>query len=222
MKRKISIFFSAIAMVFTAVLSSALCNAKEDLPCITLRSGYASENSVTTVTASLDKSLNLAAYSITLNFDPSMLEFIDVSCNIKKGKFFSGDRTDDQVTLIWSDSKNTALSGDIFTVKFKTKGETAGKTIPVEVGYSVLANEASEEIPFKIQNCEIEVLDNYTWGDADCDKNVSVSDVVLINQHINNPTIFSFTEKQIINSDTDSNGIINSVDLNNVLNYIVH
>lgn len=209
-------------MLFTAVLTSSLCNAKEDLPCIFLRSGYAAENSVTTVTASLDTNLNLAAYSITLNFDPSMLEFIDASCNIKKGKFFSGDRTDDQVTLIWSDSKSATLNGDIFTVKFKTKGETAGKMIPVEIGYSVLANETSEEIPFKIQNCEIEVLDDYTWGDADCDKNVSVSDAVLISQYINNPAGFSFTEKQIINSDTDNNGIINSSDLKNVLNYIIY
>lgn len=222
MKRKISIFFSVIAMLLTVVLTSSICGAKEDLPCILLRSGYAAENSVTTVTASLDTNLNLAAYSITLNFDPSMLEFIDASCNIKKGKFFSGDKTDDQVILIWSDSKNAALSGDIFTAKFKTKGDTAGKTIPVEIGYSVLANGASEEIPFKIQNCEIEVLDDYTWGDADCDKSVSVSDAVLINQYIDNPAGFSFTERQSINSDTDNNGIINMADLKNVLNYIIH
>lgn len=208
-------------MIFTAVLTSSLCSATEDLPCIILRSGYAAENSITTVTASLDTKLNLAAYSITLNFDPSMLEFTNASCNTKKGKFFFGDRTDDQVTLIWSDSKTNALSGDIFTVKFKTKSETAGKAIPVEIGYSVLANDVSEEIPFKTRNCEITVLDEYTWGDANCDKKVSVSDAVLINQYISNPGKFSFTEKQIINSDTDNNGIINSEDLKNVLNYII-
>ncbi len=207
-------------MIFTVSLSSFTCIADEDMPCVYLKGGYASENSLTTVTAAIDTELELAAYSITLNFDPSMLEFVSASCNTKNGIFFSGDRTDDQVTLIWSDSEESKISGNMFTVIFKTKSGCKEDKIPVEIGHSILGGDSTNEFQFETLGCEIQVVKEYLWGDVNVDGTVSIADVVMINRYFENPGSFSLTENQVINGDTDNNGYIDLSDYYNILNYV--
>ncbi len=222
MKRKLKSVISIITSVSIIFAMAVSVNAEKELPLLSLRGGYASENSITTVTASIDSEISLAAYSVSLVFDPTLVEFVDASYRYGGGNFFSDKTAEDCVTFIWSDSKNRKISGNLFTAKFKVKGETAGRTVPVEVGYSILGNETTEEIPFKASGCEITVINDYSWGDATCDGVVSASDVIRINHFNKNPEKYPMTARQQLNSDTDSNGVINRTDIENVINYIIN
>ncbi len=217
MKRKSNFFLSAAVALLTVPFS---VQAKEQMPVISLSSRYASESSVTSVTASIDSEINVAAYSVSLYFDPTYIEFTDAECTSKYGTFFYGDSAEDTVTLIWSDSRNRTIKGDMFTVSFKTKSDSAGCTVPVEIGYSVLGSDSTGEIPFKAEGCEITILDEYVWGDSNCDGILSIADAVAINRFTFNPKSFIFLDSQIINSDTDGNGIINFKDCKNILKCI--
>lgn len=219
-KRKLKSVISMLISVSIILAMTVGVNAEKKLPLLSLKGGYASENSITTVTASLDSEISLAAYSVSLVFDPTLIEFVDTSYIQGGGNFFSDKTAEDCVTFIWSDSKNRKISGNLFTAKFKVKGDTAGRTVPVEIGYSILGNETTEEIPFKTSGCEITVINEYNWGDATCDGVVSASDVIKINHFNQNPEKYPLTARQQLNSDTDSNGIINRTDIENVINYI--
>ncbi len=217
MKRKTSFFLSA-AIALSAIPSGV--QAKEQIPVISLSSGYASENSVTTVSASIDREINVAAYSVSLYFDPTYIEFTDAQCTSKYGTFFCGDSDEDTVTLIWSDRQHRNIKGDMFTVSFKTRGDSAGCIVPIEIGYSVLGSDSTGEIPFEAKGCEITILDEYVWGDANCDGTLSIADAVTINLFTSDPKSFKLSDSQIINSDTDGNGIINFKDCKNILKRI--
>ncbi len=221
LKRFLTFWLSVMIILSATVFSSEDVFSESSLPCLSLKSGYAAENSVTTVTASLDTELNLAAYSITLNFDPTMIEFADAICLSEHGKFFSGDTMDDCVTLIWSDSQNRNISGDLFTVKFITKGESSGNVIPIEIGYSVLGNDSIDEIPFDAVGCEIIVLEDYFWGDVNGDEMISISDVIAVNRFLDDAESYQLSKKRFINADTDNNGIVNFQDCKNILSYVI-
>lgn len=220
MKRTISLFLS-VAFTLWTLASFSLCTyATDSVPVISLKGGYASESSVTTVTASIDSEVNIAAYSIALYFDPTYVEVTDARCANKYGTFFSGESAEDMITLIWSDSLNRTIKGDLFTVSFKTKSDSAGHTVPIEIGYSVLGDETTGEIPFEARGCEINILNEYMWGDASCDGILSVSDAIIVNRYTSDSKNYKLSETQLINSDTDKNGIVNFKDCENILKRI--
>ena len=212
---------SAAVAASLAALSPINVFSETDRPCLTAVGGYAAENDITTVSVSADIELNLAAYSISLNYDPSKLEFISAYSGTEYGNFYPDDSLDDRVTLVWSDVSNRVLSGQLFTVKFKTKSRTAETVIPVEIGHSVLGNSSSGEIPFDAVGCEISVLKEYMRGDANCDGRVSVSDAAIATLYNINSDIYSLSEKQYINSDMDNNGIVNSKDAQAILSFVI-
>ncbi len=220
MKTRIKALLSAVTFSLAAVFSSN-SDVSAESHLFSLKGGYAEESSITTVTASIDPAIVMAAFSVSLYFDPSQLEFVDASFSEDYGNFYFGDSAEDCVTLVWSDSKDRTLENEIFTARFKTKSDTSGCTIPIEAGYAVFGNTVTDEIPVDVKGCEIIVTDEYRWGDANCDDRVSVSDAVKI-------TLFSIdykkhplTEIQLTNSDTDNNGIVNIKDANKVIDHII-
>lgn len=222
MKLKIK-FKLLLSSILTMNFVSGICvtaSAENSLPHFSMRGGYAEENSVTSVIASFDDEISLAAYSVSINFNPEQLEFVSACNNTGYGNFYYNNTSDDSVTFVWSDSKDCSLSGDVFNIEFKTKGETAGQTIPINVGHSVSGNDKMEEVPFEASGCEIYVLDNYKWGDANNDGIVSVSDVTAINKFNIDSEKYSLTDEMLINGDTDKNNIINSDDSKAILEYL--
>ncbi|MGN0612667.1 MAG: dockerin type I domain-containing protein, partial [Porcipelethomonas sp.] len=183
--------------------------------------GYAAQNDVTTVTASLDGETMLAAYSISVSFDSAALEFVNASSSLEYGMFYCSSSSDDSVTLVWSDSRDRSISGEIFEIEFKTKGNSAGQTIPVETGYSVMGSEKMEEIPFSSAGCEIIITENYKWGDANCDGRVSTSDVIAINKYCILGEGPDLSGDGLINADADRNGTVSAKDSKVILEYIV-
>lgn len=221
MKSKAGFLLCAVTALCITAVSSFGVKALDNMPCISLQGGYASESSTTSVTVSIDTEIDIAAYSIALYYDPSLIEFTDAYCKSGYGTFYSGNRSEDSVTLIWSDSHNRKMKGVLFTVSFKTKNGSAGNKTPIEVGYSVLGSESAGEIPFRTENCEINILNEYTWGDANGDERLSVADAVKLNQYTSQPKKFRLSENQIINCDTDGNGIVNSKDCENIMKQLI-
>lgn len=221
LKRKIKLLISAAVTASLAVWSPVNVFSEGDRPCLTAVGGYAAENDITTVSIFTDTELNLAAYSISLNYDPSMLEFINAYCGTEYGSFYPDDSADDRVTLVWSDGLDRVLSGQLFTVAFKTKSRTAEAVIPVDIGHSVLGSSSSGEIPFDAVGCEISVLKEYMRGDTNCDGRVSVSDAAMATLYNINSDTYSLSEKQYINSDMDNNGIVNSKDAQAILSFVI-
>ena len=222
MKTRIKTMLTALIFSISILFSISTSAVDSQLPLLSLKGGYAEENSITTVTASLSSKIDsAAAFSVSLYFDPSKLEFVDASFSRDFGNFYFGDSAEDCATLVWSDSKDRTLEGELFTVRFKTKSDTAGCTAPIDVGYTTFGNTVSDEFTVDTQGCEIIVTDEYMWGDANCDKTVSISDAVKITLFNVNPTKHPLSEIQLVNSDTDSNGIVDSKDANKIINHII-
>lgn len=220
-KKILKSVFSACVLFLLTICNALITSAEDDLPYLIVKGGYADENNLTSVSVSIDSEICLAAYSISLIFDPSMLEFADASGSFNYGKFFYGNTTDDCVTIVWSDSKDHIVDGNLFTARFKTKNETDGKSIPVEIGYSIIGSESTEEIPFKTSDGVITVVRGYKCGDANCDGAISLSDAIAISRFNIDSEEFSFSDIQLINSDTDNNNKINMQDTENVLDIII-
>lgn len=218
LKGKLKLLFSLIINV--GLISAFPVSAEQPSAVLNLRAGYAAENDITFVSGSLEAETDAAAYSITLNFNPEYLEFVDAESNLSYGAFYYNSVSEDCVNLVWSDTENRSLNGEIFSASFKTKGDTADLTVPVELGHSVMGNDSMEEIPFEPAYCEIIVLENYKWGDVNNDGITSLSDVVAINQFYIDSEQFSLDSQMKINSDTDTNKILNISDSNNILKYV--
>lgn len=220
MNKKFKSILSLIINISIISAFSVSASAEDNIKTLNLSGGYAEENSLTSITASIDDEANAAAYSITLNYNPDYLEFIKADNNSEYGKFYYNNISDDSVNIIWSDDKNRNLKGNIFTAEFKTKGDTAGLTVPVEVGNSIMGNTEMQEIPFENSYCEITVLEKYLWGDSNNDGIVSVADVTAINKFNIDSKKYSLSSEMLINSDADKNKIINIHDCNAILNYV--
>lgn len=220
MKTGFKLLLSSISTIglISGIYFSA--SAENFPPQLTMKGSYAEENTVTSVTASFDGEISLAAFSVSISFDPDQLEFVSACSNIGYGSFFFNSTSEDAVTFIWSDSKNQTLSGDIFNIEFKVKSDTAGQTIPINIVHSVMGSESMEEITFDASGCEISVLDNYMWGDANNDGKLSISDVAAINKFNIDNKKYALTEEMIINADADNNNIINSDDSKVILKYL--
>ncbi len=208
---------SAIGLISGIYFSAS---AENTSPQLTMSGGYAEENNLTTVNASFDEEISLAAFSVTISFNPEQLEFVSACSNIGYGKFFYNSVSEDSVTFIWSDSKNQTLSGDAFNIEFKVKSDTAGQTLPINVDHSVMGSDSMEETPLDVSSCEISVLDNYMWGDANNDGRISLSDVAAINKFSIDNKKYALTEEMIINGDVDKNNIVNFEDGKVILNYL--
>lgn len=212
-----------MAVLVIIVLSNTLsASAEKELPYIIVSGGYADENNLTSVSISVDREISLAAYSVSLIFDPSMLEFADADGCFDYGNFFYESTTDDCVTFVWSDSSDHIVSGNLLTARFKTKSETAGCEVPVEIGYSIIGNESTEEIPFKTSDGMITVIRGYKCGDSNSDGIISLSDAIALNRFSIDSKEFPLSDIQLINSDTDSNGKINIMDMRYVLDIVVY
>lgn len=220
MKRKFKLLLSLMTAIGITSVISVTSFAEESTAHLKLNGGYADENTVTAITASLTSETDIAAYSISVNFNPDCLEFVTAYSNIEYGNFYYNDISEDSVTFIWSDNQNRNLNGDVFTAKFKTKGDTSGQVIKIEPGRSVIGNDKLEEIEAELSGCEITVLNNYKWGDANNDGIVSLSDVTAICKFTMDSENYPLYNECLVNSDTDKNNIINSDDSNAVLNYI--
>jgi len=208
------------SMIFTlSALFPANVKADEN-HLITLSDGYAEENSITTITVSVEPALVTAAFSVSLYFDPSKLEFVDAAMSQKAGNFYFGDTYEDCATIIWSDSQDRTFEDKLFTVRFKTKNGISGETVPVDVGYAVSGTTNGSEKQLDAKGCEIIVSNEYKWGDANCDGRVSVSDAVMINLFNINAKKYSLSEIAFLNSDTDGNGYVDLKDSDNVINHI--
>lgn len=220
MKRKLKLLLSLMTAIGIASGLSVTSFAEDSIAHIKLNGGYADENAVTSVTASFTSETDIAAYSISVNFNPDYLEFVSAYSNTDYGNFYYNSISEDSVTFVWSDEQNRNLNGDVFTAKFKTKGDTAGQVINIEPGRSVMGNDKLEEIEVDLSGCEVIVLNNYKWGDANNDGVVSLSDVTAICKFTIDSEKYPLYNESLVNSDTDKNNVINSDDSNAVLNYV--
>lgn len=224
MKTRLKALISAVILCFAVIFSvnsRTTLNVYAESHLFSLNGGYAEENSIVNVTASIDPAIVMAAFSVTLYFDPSMLEFVDASFTEDYGTFYFGDSYEDSVSLVWSDSRDRTFENELITMRFKTKSGTSGCTIPIEVGYAICGNSANDEIYVDTKGCEVIVTRDYKWGDANCDGRVSVSDAVKITLFSIDYKKYPLTEIQLTNSDTDKNGIVNIKDANIIIDHII-
>ena len=210
-----------MAAVISASAVSPVVNAESgDKPCLFLDSGYAGENDMVFVDAVLDGDVKAAAYSISLGFDPSKLEFVSASSELKGGTFYYNAPTDDSVTFVWSGKKDIGMEGKVISMAFKTRGRTAGDSVSIQMGHCIIGSEDMAEIPIDTEGCEINVLQSFKYGDTNCDGVTDFADVVSIKKFRMDSDIYSPDENGLINSDTDKNSIVDERDSENVLDYV--
>ena len=221
MKNKLRFLLPLCIAASMSVSGAFPVNAEEgDKPCLTLESGYAGENDIVFVDAVINGDTKAAAYTLNLGFDPSKLEFVSASSCLKGGTFYCNTPTDDSVTFVWSGNKDIDINGEMIKMSFKTRGNTAGETVSLLPGHCIMGSAGMEEIPVEIKGCDINVLKNFKYGDANCDGNTGLSDVVAITKSRVKATGYSLKEEGLVNGDTDNNKIVDEKDSENVLNFV--
>ena len=220
MKKKLR-FLLPLCMAAVMSASAAVpVSADSNRPCLSLESSYAGENDIFYVDAVLDSDVRAAAYSISLGFDPSKLEFVSAESSISEGTFYYNNFNEDNVTFVWSGNKDIDLKDEVIKMSFKARGRTAGETVPIEFGHCVIGSESMIEIPLDTKGCEIDVLKSFKYGDANCDGVTNFADVVSISKFRIDSGSYSPDENGLINSDTDKNNIVDERDSENVLGYV--
>ena len=222
MKKKLRFLLPlCMAAVMSASAVSPVVSAESgDKPCLSLDSGYAGENELFFANAVLSGDVKAAAYSITLGFDPSKLEFVSAESTVNGGTFYYNDRTEDCVTFVWSGNKDIDLTGNVIKMTFKARGRTAGETIPIQFGHCVIGTADMSDIPLDTEDGEVSVLRSFKYGDANCDGVTNFADVISINKFRMDSDSYSPDENGLINSDTDNNSIVDERDSENVLDYV--
>ncbi|MGN1481877.1 cohesin domain-containing protein [Porcipelethomonas sp.] len=223
LKKKTAVLTAA---VLTVVLSLNLfsVSAKKKLPEISLQCGYAQENAETTVSLNVNEKISVSAFSFEIFFDPKKLSFEDASMGsaLNYGNFYcNGEYSDDCVRIVWSDSEDANVSGELAKLKFRTKNAETGTKTGLYIGYSSMGNEKFEEIAFDTVDSEIEIMQDYIWGDANGDGETTAADAVAINKYNISRELYPINNKYVINADIDYNNIINLSDSDGVVNYIM-
>lgn len=198
-------------------MAAPLSASAEDKPCLTLGSSIASENTLVSINASLDTPVKAAAYSMILQFDPEKLEFVSAKSGVDDGTFYFKSKSDDCVRLVWSSSKDTEFEGNIASLVFKTRSETIGQDIPVEISYCVFGSEDMDEIPLETQNGNISVVSSLVPGDANCNDIINISDAVTLGKFCTDYKSFPVSQDGLLNCDINKNGVIDKSDCDAVM-----
>lgn len=217
MKKKIKVlpFAAALAMSITPVTYGYA----DKMPCLSINGGYTAENEVIPVTAAFDEEVSAAVYSITVDYDPELLEFIDAESCIEDGTFCYNISGEDSVTFVWSNDKDVTVRNNVFKAEFKARGGTVGQTAPVNIGNAVIGGEKMSEIPFDTKNGDVIISERYTKGDANCDGRTDLADVVAINKYCRDMD-FDLSEEGKLNGDVDNNGFLDEYDCYAVFRYV--
>lgn len=217
---------SKIAAVFTAIVCalpfSVHADEFENKPVISVNAGYGAENDIAEVDINVEKNMGMSAYSIEIDFDPRVLTFVDAvqGSAFSGGVFYcNGDYSDDAVRIVWSDSRNKKGDGTAAVLRFKTAYGSAGTATPVSIGYTVIADDM-KEADFTANDGELIITGEITEGDINCDGEISVSDVVLLNMYLLNGQQNPLSYESQANSDVTGDKRITSADSAHLMNYI--
>lgn len=213
-KKRIFAALSALMLCINTAFAADVSAAEKPV-CIYLNGSCAGENDIASVSVMFDKETEVSAFTIEVVYNPEQLEFVDASMGkcLEGGTFYdSGNTFEDSVRLVWSDSRDHNAEGTVATLKFKTKSETEDSTAPLYVGYCQLGTQDFEEIEYRSEDFELEILKKYKRGDVNGDGEISGSDVVKVNKYIISGNKFELDENQLRNADVNLDGIVNSKD----------
>ena len=209
-KKKIR-FLTQMLTAAALSISPIMTVSAEETMFISINGSSASENEITTVTASAEGGAKAAAFSITLDYDSSLLEFVDAKSLMNTGMFCYNPVDEDTVKIVWSDDKDSEIDGDIFNVSFKTRGETDGNETEIIVGDTSVGNADMNDVPFDAQNGIIKISADYKRGDANCDGSTDIADVVAIDKYCTD-MYYELPEQGVINADMNNDTLVNELD----------
>lgn len=182
--KKIGAFLAAVTLALAP--SADMTVSAQDKPVFSINAGYGAENDITEVELKIENNSGISAYSVRIDFDPRVLEFVEAEQGyaIESGTFYSnGEYSEDCVRLVWSDSRNRSGDGVLAVLRFKTANETAETKTALSIGHSTVSNDLSAA-EFETENAELRISGDYTAGDVNMDGIVDVSDVVGLNMHL--------------------------------------
>lgn len=224
MSKKKTAAFAVLLLAGILYINIFTASAKTKLPEISLKCGYAQENTETIVSLNVNEEIFVSAYSFEIYFDPDVLSFEDASMGsaLQYGSFYcNGEYSEDCVRVVWSDSEDINVSGELAKLKFRTKTAESGTKTGLYIGYSVMGNENYEEIPFDTVDSEIEIMADYIWGDANGDGLTTAADAVAVNKYNISRDLYPINKKYTTNADIDYNNIINLSDSDGIVSYII-
>lgn len=210
-----------------AALAAVLCLnlpctvTAEENPAVYINAGYGEENGIAEVALMLKGNSGISAYSVEVDFDPSVLSFVEAQQGdaINGGTFYcNGTRTDDSVTIVWSDSYNQSGNGTAAVLRFKTAADTAETDTILSLGHTAFADNLVEA-RFEQSNGLLKIAGEIKKGDVNCDGIVDAADIVAINMYLlnNYDNPLSYTAQA--NSEVTGDKAITADDSIAILNY---
>lgn len=221
--KKIGAVFAAAAIMAASASDFAYTKASaEDNLKIYLDAGYGGENDITEVELKIANNSGISAYSIRVDFDPGVLEFVDAEQGdaISSGTFYpNGEYSEDCVRLVWSDSHNRTGDGTLAVLRFKTADGTAETKTALTVGRSMVSSDLSEA-QFTTENAELKIAAYIKTGDVNIDGVVDVSDVVTLNMYLLEGMGEDVSYSIRANCEVSGDNIISSVDSTSLMSIV--
>lgn len=179
-------------------------------PTFITKSTKAQAGEIAEYTVSVVKNPGKSAYKLSLDYDTSKLEPIEIIGNSEIGGTFSTNLEEPErsiLNVLWYADNDYAENADLFTVKFKVKDDvTDGTEIPVTLSYKSgdVCNAKHQNLAFFIDNTSIEVSAPIL-GDVYEDGELNVHDILVLSRAITGLETLTDRQKKAANliDDTD-------------------
>ncbi len=222
MIKKIKKTAIAISLMIFAGSTSLNVSAEENVPIVYINAGYGSENDITEVELNIKNNQGISSYSIEVDYNPSVLQFIDASQGDTPGggTFYCNDKYDeDAIRIVWSNSRNKNGDGTTAILRFKAAYGTAETTTPLSIGYSVLGDDLNVS-SFESVGAELKIAGEITRGDVSGDGDVNIADIVRLNMFLLNSEKNPLSNTSQANAEVTGDKIVTTADSTLLMNYV--
>jgi len=151
------------------------------------------------IVVSLENNPGIAAASITLEYNESVLDLK----NIKNGELLP--TLDKGVNLFWSADENCVGDGALVTLTFEINENAEAKDYVISARVNEVLNENYKAFELAVVEGKITVSD-FIYGDVNGDGAVSSADVLMLRKYMANYNYDTGTSSITVHSGADANG----------------
>lgn len=165
----------------------------------------------------------LMGYTITFNYDPSVLEAVSVNGSGSfSGNLFTNieKKLPGEFTCMWFGDEDIFANGDFITLTFNVLSakESVGK-ITVSYNETDIISEKIDGVRISFPEINYTVnKSKFQIGDTNLDGSITISDVTEIQKHI--AELIHFSDEQILLADTNGDGVVNITDATHLQKYL--
>lgn len=169
------------------------------------------------ITVAVSKNPGIASFSISVEFDSSILTPVSVTPNTSivssiTSNVDSGSTSLTEVTAFYSDTTGFTANGTLYTIRFKVSEdiEDCETALTLKIGDTDIVDPDLNFVPTNCQNGTIKIS-SIMYGDVNQDGKVNGVDAILMARYLAKWDL-SFSSAQMLAMDVNGDGKVNGID----------